>query len=301
MKALVALSLALTTSLLAQTPGPGISNGKHPFTFEDMMKLKRVGAPVPSPDGKWVVFDAVDVDLEANTKISHLWIVPAAGGEARRLNQTPIHEERPRFSPDGKRLIWTSKATDPTQIWMCNFTPESGGLDGQPHQVTNISTGADGGIWSPDGKSIVFLSSVYPEAKDDAENKKRDDELGKSKVKAKIFTKLLYRHWTSYTEHKRSHLFAMSADANDAPRDLTPGDHDVPPFNLGGQDMYSVSPDSQELAYTSNIDEVEATSTNNEIFLAPMSGPAAAGKKISTSPGSDATPLYSPDGKYIAW
>src|ERR1700720_4470048 len=136
MKVFLAISLALTTSVLAQTPLP---SNKHPFTFEDMMKLKRVGAPVPSPDGKWVVFDAVDVDLDANKKISHLWIVPAAGGEARRLNQTPNHEERPRFSPDGKRLIWTSKATDPTQIWMSNFTPESGGLDGQPHQVTDIS------------------------------------------------------------------------------------------------------------------------------------------------------------------
>src|SRR5204862_3645577 len=181
----------------------------------------------------------------------------------------------------------------------------SGGLDGQPHQVTNISTGADGGIWSPDGKSIVFLSSVYPEAKDDAENKKRDDELGKSTVKAKIFTKLLYRHWTSYTEHKRSHLFVVGAEANasqpNTARDLTPGDHDVPPFNLGGQDMYAISPDGQELAYTSNIDEVEATSTNNEIFLVPMAGPAAAGKKISTSPGSDNTPVYSPDGNHIAW
>ncbi len=88
------------------------------------MKLKRVGAPVPSPDGKWVVFDCVDVDLEANTRISHLWIVPASGGESRRLNPTPNHEERPRFSPDGKRLIWTSKATDPTQIWMCDFDSE---------------------------------------------------------------------------------------------------------------------------------------------------------------------------------
>src|SRR5213082_415908 len=295
MKVLVALSLALTTSLLAQTPGPGVSSGKHPFTFEDMMKLKRVGAPVPSPDGKWVVFDAEDVDLEANTKISHLWIVPARGGESRRLNPTPNHEERPRFSPDGKRLIWTSKATDPTQIWMSNFTPESGGLDGEPHQVTNISTGADGGIWSPDGKSIIFLSSVYPDAKDDAANKQRDEELGKSKVKAKIFTKLLYRHWTSYTEFKRSHLFAVSADAPGEARDLTPGDHDVPPFSLGGQDMYSVSPDGQEVAYTSNIDEVEATSTNNEIFIVPTSGGTA--KKVSTSPGADSTPLYSPDGK----
>ncbi len=333
--AAVAALLFAVFSVEAQT--------KRPFTFEDMMKLKRVGAPVPSPDGKWVVFDAVDVDLEANTKVSHLWIVPAAGGESRRLNMTPNHEERLRFSPDGKRLIWTSKATDPPQIWMSDFTPESGGLDGVPHQVTNISTGADGGIWTGDGKNIVFLSSVYPDAKSDAENKQRDEEIGKSKVKAKVFTKLLYRHWTGYTENKRSHLFVVSADANASssavgrdsvepggqpttsgtatpasgstesrptgggiePRDLTPGDHDVPPFNLGGQDMYSVSPDGQELAYTSNIDEVEATSTNNEIFIVPIAGGKGQSgsdpKKISTSLGSDNTPVYSPDGKHIAW
>jgi dipeptidyl aminopeptidase/acylaminoacyl peptidase len=316
------LSLVLAVSLSAQpAPNPGTTGAKRPFTFEDMMKLKRVGAPVPSPDGKWVVFDAIDVDLEANTKISHLWIV-AAGGEARRLNQTPNHEERPRFSPDGTRLIWTSKATDPPQIWMSNFTPESGGLDGTPHQVTNISTGADGAIWSPDGKNIVFVSSVYPDAKDDAENKRRDEELGKSKVKAKIFTKLLYRHWTSYSEFKRNHLFVIDANAVAAglrpaqgestspptlatgerlqeARDLTPGDHDVPPFHLGGQDMYSISPDGQEVAYTSNIDEVEATSTNNEIFIVPTAGGTP--KKISPSPGNDNTPAYSPDGKHLAW
>ncbi|MDQ6765373.1 MAG: S9 family peptidase [Verrucomicrobiota bacterium] len=299
------ISLALTAAASAQTTSPSATNttAKRPFTFEDMMALKRVGAPVPSPDGKWVVFDAIDVDLEANTKRSHLWIVPATGGAARRLNQTENEEERPRFSPDGKRLIWTSKATDPTQIWMCNFTPDSGGLDGEPHQVTNISTGADGAIWAPDGRNILFISSVYPECKDDACNQQRDAELGKSKVKAKIFTKLLYRHWTAYTDYKRSHLFAVSTEADgaqpNAARDLTPGDHDVPPFNLGGQDMYAVSPDGQEVAYTSNVDEVEATSTNNEIFLVPITGGAA--KKISTSPGNDNTPLYSPDGKYIAW
>src|SRR5467141_5103507 len=137
------------------------TTAKHPFTFEDMMKLKRVDEPAPSPDGKWVAFSATDVDLDANTKISHLWIVPASGGEARRLNQTPNHEERPRFSPDGKRLIWTSKATDPTQIWMCDFDPNAGALIDKLHQVTNISTGADGAMWSPDGKNIVFVSAVY--------------------------------------------------------------------------------------------------------------------------------------------
>jgi len=315
-KILLVINLALTTSLLGQTPSPP---QKHPFTFEDMMALKRVGPPLPSPDGKWVVFDCEDVDLAANTKISHLWIVPASGGESRRLNPTPNHEERPRFSPDGKRLIWTSKATDPTQIWMCDFDANSGALVGKPHQVTNISTGADGGIWSPDGKNIVFVSAVYPDCADDGCNKQRDEELKKSKVKAKIFSRLFYRHWNAFTEFKRSHLFVVPADAGVAadvataepnrqalgtsasttPRDLTPGDHDVPPFHLGGQDMYTISPDGQELAYTSNIDEVEATSTNNEIFILPITGGAP--KRISTSSGSDSTPLYSADGKYIAW
>jgi dipeptidyl aminopeptidase/acylaminoacyl peptidase len=341
---ILALWIALAVSAVAQ-------NAKHPFTFEDMMKLKRVSEPVPSPDGKWVVFAAEDVDLEANTKISHLWIVPATGGPAaagRRLNETSNHEERPRFSPDGKRLIWTSKATDPTQIWMCDFETDNGTLKGKPHQVTNISTGADGAIWSPDGRNIVFVSAVYPDcnppppgsgaASADDCNKQRDEELKKSKVKAKIFTRLFYRHWNAFIEFKRSHLFVISADAtvsstdilsvgpagvppaesgtagkmpvgptgqrpvlHQEPRDLTPGDHDVPPFHLGGQDMYAISPDGQEVAYTSNIDEVEATSTNNEIFIVPISGPATAGKKISTSPGDDTTPLYSPDGKYLAW
>jgi dipeptidyl aminopeptidase/acylaminoacyl peptidase len=320
---ILTLLFTLALSAFAQSP---MSSQKHPFTFEDMMKLKRVGAPVPSPDGKWVVFDCEDVDLAANKKTSHLWIVAASGGESRRLNPTPNHEERPRFSPDGKRLIWTSKATDPTQIWMCDFDPEAGKLIGTPHQVTSISTGADGALWSPDGKNIVFVSSVYPDCKDDACNKQRDEELKKSKVKAKVFSRLFYRHWNAFTEFKRSHLFVIPADAtgqagvspapslgsqpasasggplqksSNEPRDLTPGDHDVPPFSLGGQDMYAISPDGQEVAYTSNVDEVEATSTNNEIFVVPISGGAP--KKISSSPGSDTTPLYSPEGKYLAW
>jgi dipeptidyl aminopeptidase/acylaminoacyl peptidase len=204
--------------------------------------------------------------------------------------------------------MWTSKATDPTQIWMCDFDPAKGQLVGNPHQVTSISSGADGGIWSPGGRNIGFVSAVYPECKDDACNKQRDEELKKSKVKAKIFSRLFYRHWNAFTEFKRSHLFVVSADARAdgadrksgfQPIDLTPGDHDVPPFSLGGQDMYAISPDGQEVAYTSNIDEVEATSTNNEIFVVPIAGGTP--KKISSSPGADATPLYSPDGKYLAW
>ena len=151
-----------------------------------------------------------DVDLEANTKISHLWIVPAKAANRAGSTRLPTMRNGPRFSPDGKRLIWTSKATDPTQIWMCDFDSGSGVLVGEPRQVTTISTGADGAIWSPDGKNIVFVSAVYPDCQDDACNKQRDDEQKKSKVKAKIFTRLFYRHWNAYTEFKRSHLFVVS-------------------------------------------------------------------------------------------
>src|SRR6266536_2576398 len=260
MKTFAAITFLLASSLLGQSQPPQ----KHPFTFEDMMKLKRVGAPVPSPDGKWVVFDCQDVDLAANTKVSHLWVVPASGGESRRLNPTPNHEERPRFSPDGKRLIWTSKATDPTQIWMCDFDPQAWQLLGKPHQVTSISTGADGAIWSPDGKNIVFVSAVYPDCKDEACNKQRDEELKKSKVKAKIFSRLFYRHWNAFTEFKRSHLFVIDA-------------------NAGADAVESAVPSGQN---TDALRTAHAT---------------ASPKKISTSPGADTTPLYSPDGKMIAW
>ena len=288
-------------SILVQADAPG---GKRPMTFEDLMAMKRVGEPIPSPDGKWVAFDAVEVNLAENSKHTHLWVVPASGGDAHRLNPGSDHDEsRPRFSPDGQRLIFTSKAGGAPQIWMAGFDAEKGAFKDAPHPLTVISTGADGAIWSPDGKNVVFVSEVYPDAKDDAANKERDQALKQSKVKAQVFTHLFYRHWNAYTQFKRSHLFVVEVgkdlETTAAPRDLTPGDHDVPPFSLGGQDMYAVSPDGQELAYTSNIDEVEATSTNNDIFLVPLAGGTP--KKISTSPGSDATPLYSPDGRWIAW
>jgi dipeptidyl aminopeptidase/acylaminoacyl peptidase len=116
MKILIAAALFFTGSSFAQAPPQAASHaGKRQFTFEDMMALKRLSEPVPSPDGKWITFAAEDVNLDENTKKSHLWIVPATGGESRRLNETPNEEARPRFSPDGKRVAWTSKATDPNR------------------------------------------------------------------------------------------------------------------------------------------------------------------------------------------
>jgi dipeptidyl aminopeptidase/acylaminoacyl peptidase len=282
---------------------------KRPFSFEDMMKLKRIGDFTVSPDSKWVTFTAVDVSLEANTRKPHLWIVSVAGGDARRLtSENGGGEDRLRFSPDGKRVLYTLTRDSNSQIWVQPFDTAQGVLIGAPHKVTNISTEADGGLWSPDGKSILFVSAVFPDCPDDACNKRRDEAAEKNKVKAKIFTHLLYRHWNAYGNGKRSHLFLVEADCDAeggntacAGRELTPGDHDVPPFSLGGQDQYQFSPDGKEIAYTSNIEEVEATSTNGDVFTVSLTEPNAKPKNLTAvNKGSDSTPMYSPDGKWLA-
>jgi dipeptidyl aminopeptidase/acylaminoacyl peptidase len=275
-----------------------LAQAKHPFTFEDMMALQRVGEPQVSPDGRWVAFSAVKVDLKANTRTPHLWIVPVAGGEARQLTSGMSGEDRPRWSPDGKQLAYISSQEGGSQVWVADFDSATGALTAEPRRITSISTEAEGELWSPDGQSILFVSSVYPDCKDDACNKARTDAKAMSKVKASIFTHLFYRHWSGYTGGKRSHLFVAPASGGVA-RDLTPGDHDVPPFQLGGNDLYGFSPDGKEVALTSNISEVEATSTNNDLFVVPVSGGTP--KKITDNPASDSTPRYSPDGKYIAY
>jgi len=271
---------------------------KKPFTFEDMMSLKRIGGPACSPDGKWVLFAAVDVDLKENKRTPHLWMVPMGGGPARQLPGTAAGESGGHWSPDGKSYLYVSAAEGGSQVWIAGFDPASGTPNGAPKKITNISTDADGAIWSPDGKNIVFASEVFPGCMDDACNKFSDEERAKSKVKATVFEHLLFRHWNHYSAGKRSHLFVVPAEGGVA-KDLTPGDRDVPPFSLGGQDPYAISPDGQEVAFTSNWDEVGATSTNNDIFIVPITGGEP--KKLSTSPGGDSTPLYSPDGKWLAW
>ena len=294
---------------------PALSQARHPFTFEEMMRLKRVGEPVPSPDGKWVLFAAVDADLAANKKTSHIWIVPSAGGEERMLIADQ-DGDRPRWAPDGKRFAFISSKEGGSQVWIAEFDGAAGAVSGV-HKLTWLATEAGGELWSPDGNHILYTSDVYPEcdqrAFELACNLAKMKEAESSKVKAIIFDHLLYRHWNAYKEGKRSHIFVIAAppvrpievDVETAklavpPVDLTPGDHDAPEFSLGGQDDYAFSPDGQEICYTSNHDKVEATSTNNDLWLVPVTGGAA--KNITAdNPASDLTPLYSPDGKYIAY
>jgi len=265
-----------------------------------MMKMRRLGDIAVSPDGRWVMFAATDVDLAKNTRTSHLWIVPTAGGESRALTAGMTGESRGRFAPDGKRILFESAREGGQQIWLADFDDEKG-MIGEPHKLTSLSTDTDGATWSPDGKQILFTSAVYPYCNDDSCNKQHDEEKAQSKVKAMVFTHLLYRHWNVFTGDKRSHLFLVGAEGG-TPRDLNPGDeHDVPPFSLGGPDGYAFSPDGKEIAFEENLDSVPAISTNSDIFTLRLDDANAKPLKISTAEGGDHSPAYSPDGKYIAW
>jgi dipeptidyl aminopeptidase/acylaminoacyl peptidase len=295
-----------------QTASGNDAESKRPMTFEDMMKMRRLGDIAVSPDGKWVLFTVTDVDLAKNTKTPHLWIVPATGGQEKALTESS-GESRGRFSPDGKQISFLTARDGSQQIWLADFDSEAGTI-GEPRQLTHISTDADNATWSPDGKHILFTSAVYPEcsagpgpgvapdgAEENACDKRRNDEKKQSKVKAQIFTHLLYRHWDAFTDDVRSHLFLASAEDGTF-RDLNPGDtHDVPPFSLGEPDGWDFSPDGKEVAFEEKKVDDPALSTNVDIFTLRLDDPKAQPVKISTSPGGDFTPRYSSDGKYIAW
>ncbi len=295
-------SLLLTLALVVCSAP---AETRRPMTFDDMIRMRRLGEIDLSRDGKWVLFSATDVDLEKNTRTSHLWIVPASGGPEVALTASEAGESRGRFSPDGKQILFLSPREGGQQIYLADFDGAAGKI-GEPHKLTSISTEAEGATWSPDGRSILFTSAVYPDCpstpdQQDACNKQRDEEHAASKVKARVFTTLLYRHWNAYVGDKRSHLFLVPASGG-TPRDLNPGDpHDVPPFSLGGPDAYAFSPDGKEIAFEENLDAVAAISTHVDIFTLRLDDPNAKPIKITTSLGGNFSPAYSPDGKYIAF
>lgn len=283
MSRLLLLSLAAALSLWAQ---------KLPFDVEALLSLARIGDPQVSPDGRTVAFTVQTIDVAKNAKPTQIHVVPLGGGAPRQITQEGTSNTNPRWSPDSKTIYFISNRGGSSQIWSMDAS------GGGARQITSLSTEADGVLVSNDGKTLVFTSEVYPECTDDACNKKKVEAENASMVKARVYTDLLYRHWNRWQGARRKHLLSMPA-AGGPVKDLTPGTRDVPPFSIQGGGDYAISPDSTEVCFVMNPDDELATSTNSDLYVVPIGGGEA--RKITSNAAADNGPVYSPDGKYLAW
>ncbi|HEX8171550.1 MAG TPA: S9 family peptidase [Thermoanaerobaculia bacterium] len=274
-----------TTTLFAQ----------HPIAFEDLAAVRRIGAPHLSPDGKWVVYDASTIDLAANVRRSAIYLVPSDGSApSRQISDGTKQDEEPAWSPDGKTIAYVSnREGGARQVYLYDLATQ------KTRRVTSLSGGAGSVKWLPDAKALVAVSDVYPECGVDPQcTSQKDTAAGNRPSKARVITSLLYRHWNAWQEPTRTHIVYVPLDGS-APRDLTPGAFDAPPFSVGGGGEFDVSPDGRELVYARNVEEHPERSTNADLYLVPISGGEA--KRITTRTGADTSPLYSPDGRWIAY
>jgi dipeptidyl aminopeptidase/acylaminoacyl peptidase len=293
--------VVLACLLAVLTPGAVLADGKRPMRVDDLFRFKRVSDPQLSPDGKTVAYVLATVDLDKNSSSSALWLAPTEKGEPRQFTGTTKKDKHPRWSPDGKKILFVSNRGGEDQLWVIDTA------GGEARQLTTLSTGASDGLWSPDGRWVAFVSAVYPEYSDkpfkesDELNKKRKEEAEKSPVKARVFKRLFFRHWDEWVEDKRQHLFVVPAEGGE-PRDVTPGDRDANPtsdtFSVG--DDFTFSPDGKYLLHTAPPERHEAWSTNYDVCRVPVAG-GKAECLTKDNPAADGAPRFSPDGKHLAY
>jgi dipeptidyl aminopeptidase/acylaminoacyl peptidase len=268
------------------------TTANKPLTFDDFISLGRVSNPRLAPDGRHVVFVVEYQSRETNKGNRDLFMIPIEGGKAEQLTHDAATDTDPRFSPDGKWIAFRSTRSGESQIWIL---PTAGG---EAWQVTTLSTGAAHPMWLPDARHIIFTSSVYPDCEDDACNAARIKAKEESKVKARIYDDLFYRHWDEWMDGTRSHVFITSIDGDDA-RDLTPGSTHFPTAALGSSHDIAVSPDGNEICVAASPNQNPERDINNDLFVIRIDGGTP--EVVTTNKANDNHPVYSPDGKHIAY
>ena len=267
---------------------------KRALTIEDLYKIKNVTDPQYSPDGKRIAFSVTEYDLKKGKSNSDVYVMNADGSGLRRLTNRSDADYHPRWSPDGKSLLFVSSRENGDQVWKL---PIDGG---EARQLTDFSMGVSDPRWLPGGKRIVFYTDVYPECGADSKcNKELDDDINDGVIQAHVADDLLYRHWTHWKDGRRQHTLIFDTEL-ESYVDLTPGEMDAPSFTAGGHAGFDVSPDGAELCVAGNADPNEWETTNKDLWLVPTAGGER--KNITDeNEAYDADPQYSPDGRYIAY
>jgi len=290
---LVLLGLFLAVSLAPVALAA--SRDPHPFEVRDLVAFDRISEPRLSPDGRWIVFTVSAVDLDANKRRSDLWIVGADGSGARKLTQHEAADTSALWAEDGRALYFLSTRSGSSQIWKL-------ALDGgEPQPVTSLPLDVGSFALSRDGSKIALSMEVFPGASV-ADTKKRLDEEGARKASGKIYDGLLFRHWDAWADGRRSHLFVMPASGGDPVDVMREMEADAPSKPFGGNEEYTFTPDGGAVVFSArDVGREEAWSTNFDLFVAPADGRAKARNLTAANKAWDSYPVFSPDGKTLAY
>jgi Tol biopolymer transport system component len=303
----IILAIALLASVLLNLPlriSAQTAAGKVPLTHEVMWLMKRVGAPSPSPDGKWVVFSLIEPAYDEKDQVSDLWIVPADGrAKPRRLTFSKSGESGVAWSSDSQRLAFSAKreGDDVNQIYVLDVAE-----GGEAVRVTSLATGARSPQWRPDGKALLFTSTVFPGAADEESNKKIAAERKALKYKARVYAKFPIRNWDKWIEDTQAHLFVQSLDSGAKAQDLLAGTKLVSERGFAGHVQDSGeefdaiwTPDGGSVIFvaTTNRDSAAYSTTNSSLFQVS----AAGGEPVRLTTGADSftRPVFRPDGRAL--
>ena len=296
--------LFLLTFVLAANVANTAAAAPHPFTARDMLSMQRISEPQGSPNGDRIAFTLRTTDFEANRGRTDIWTVSVGGGDAAPLTTHEAGESNPRWAPDGKSLYFLSTRSGSNQVWRVPVP----GSDSQAVQVTDLPLDVANLTVSPDGSRIAFSLEVFPDCPTLACTTQRLDERGKDKTSGQLYDGGFVRHWDTWSEGRRNHIFVAALQGGKAqdPVDLTKGmEADAPSRPFGGTEEFAFSPDGKTLVFALRLagekNREEPWSTNFDLYEAPVDGSRPPRNLTASNLAWDTMPAFSPDGKTLAY
>ena len=298
---------ATTTAIAAaaEAPAENAASAKQgvaqPFTVDDLVRLKRLGDPQVSPDGHYVAYVLRELDVDANKMRSDIWLLDLTQKDAqpRRLTADPANDSSPRWAPDSRTLYFLSTRGGGSQVWRIRTD------GGEAARVTSYPLDVGSLKVSPRGDLLALSMEVLPECNTLRCTKDKLDARAKDKATGRIYDKLFIRHWDTWSNGTRSHLFAARIGVDGmagTPVDLSKAlDADVPAKPFGDDGDFSFSPDGSSLVFSARIaGRGEPWSTNFDLFQVPVDGSAAPTDLTANNPAWDAQPVFLKNGD-LAW